>query len=155
MIIREGRVRPSFGKRDQIYTLDPFGREDYWLPGVQVEVVEEIFPLWYCSLIIIHFFPVESNEVATRNLRTIRSDFRAPKWLIGGSEARGLSSILAFSGADKRRVRDTADQYQSPSLVNQQNFGGSAPRSVHVAPDLIPTGGAHLSQRGKGLLCRS
>lgn len=127
MITWEGRVRLSFGNRDQIYTLDPFVRENYWLPGAQVEVVKEIFPLWYCSLIIIHFFGLKAMKLQQEiwGQSEVTSEPQND-WLRDQKQGVYLLSLHV-----QGLIREESETQQINTRVqawcNQWNFGGSAP----------------------------
>lgn len=62
----------------------------------------ESFLSWYGLQIIIDFFPVGSDEVATRSPKAITRDFRALGPLVKGSEAQA-SSILPVAGNNEGR----------------------------------------------------
>jgi len=97
---------------------------------------------------------VGRDEIAERNPKVIKRDFRALGRLVEGSGVHVVfSSIPSVAGNSTERGRKT-------HLVNRwlrdwchrSNFGFFDHREVYKAPGLLATGGVQLSQRGKRIL---
>ena len=97
---------------------------------------------------------VGSDEIAGRNPKAIKRDFRALGRLVEGSGAQVVfSSIPSVAGKYTERNRKT-------HVVNtwlrgwcpRRNFGFFDHGEVYTAPGLLATDGIQLSQRGKRIL---
>lgn len=137
---------------------DPTRREVCCLPGIRVRDISRklpslIHPSDYYPLLIVQ---ASSDEVADRNLGTIKNDFRGLGRLVDGVGIQVVfACIPAVTGKDTAMTRKT-------HLINtwlrgwckHKNFGFFDHGVVYLAPGLRSADEYHLFQRGKWVLAQ-
>ncbi|KFP08496.1 hypothetical protein N300_08288, partial [Calypte anna] len=143
------------GTEGPICRPDPSHREVCCLPGARIRDVKRKLPNLvgssdYYPLLI---FQVGSDEIITRKVRAMKSDFRALGRLVRGSGAQVVFASIP-------PVRMGGEVYRKSLQVNEwlrdwcqrQGFGFFDHGMLYETPGLVMAGGMHLSQRGKRLL---
>ncbi|KAM9663018.1 uncharacterized protein ACIBXB_016421 [Morphnus guianensis] len=144
------------GTEGPICRPDPSHREVCCLSGARVKDITRKLPGLvqtsdYYPLLVVQ---VGSDEIAERNPKAIKRDFRALGRLVERSGAQAVfSSVPSVAGKYTERNRKT-------HLVNTWlrdcchwwHFGFFDHGEVYTAPGLLATDGVQLSQRGKRIL---
>lgn len=141
------------GTEAPISRLDPLFRKVCCLPGARIRVATTILkslvqPSGYYPFLLFH---MGTNDVATKNLRLTKRDFRAMGRMLKNLEAQVVvSSILPKMGEDSGRNRWAQDINtwlwnwcfcHSFGFLNDQ-------RNLHIQ-GMVGPDGIHLSQREK------
>ena len=104
-----------------------------------------VWPTDYYPLLV---FQAGNDEVATRNPRAIKRDFRALGRLLKGSGSQVVfASVLPIGGIEADKQTRHINTWLR-DWCNRQNFGFFDHGKIYTTPGLLAPDGMCLSQRG-------
>lgn len=122
------------------------------LPGSQAKDVTRRHPFLVQPSDPLLFLHVGWEEVATCNLRTIKTDFRELGWMIRNSGVQVIffSILPSIDSVMSRRIVSINMWFHG--WCHHQNFRFLGDRKFYIAPGLLASDRIYLYQRGKKVL---